>query len=172
MLGFLLDEIVLIFFAKMTPKKRNRNLTSQIYQSQIQQSTSSGSDPDQKVRNSRIFQFFFEKSKVHKLSKFEKSISWREMLLESEKGVDTKNFTRKKFLKFNHWCRNIVHDINIYVSAISWNIMVFEKGLLIKSKGYSQFWPSVKCGEKCQYITFLLCWPITTNYHSRGSLIF
>ena len=34
----------------MTPKKRNRNLTSQIYQSQIQQSTSSGSDPDQKVR--------------------------------------------------------------------------------------------------------------------------
>ena len=40
----------------MTPKKRNRNLTSQIYQSQIQQSTSSGSDPDQKVRNSRISQ--------------------------------------------------------------------------------------------------------------------
>ena len=79
----------------MTPKKRNRNLTSQIYQSQIQQSTSSGSDPDQKVRNSRIFEFFFEKSKVHKFSKFEKSISWLEMLLESEKGVDTKNFTRK-----------------------------------------------------------------------------
>ena len=77
----------------MTPKKRNRNLTSQIYQSQIQQSTSSGSDPDQKVRNSRIFDFFFfEKSKF---TKFEKSISWLEMLLESEKGVDTKNLTRK-----------------------------------------------------------------------------
>ena len=158
----------------MTPKKRNRNLTSQIYQSQIQQSTSSGSDPDQKVRNSRIFDFFFRKKQVHKFSKFEKSISWLEMLLESEKGekIWLEKFDSKNFLKFNHWCRNIVHDINIYVSAISWNIMVFEKGLLIKSKGYSQFWPSVKCGEKCQYITFLLCWPITTNYHSRGSLIF
>lgn len=42
----------------MTPKKRNRNLTSQIYQSQIQQSTSSGSDPDQKVRISRISKNF------------------------------------------------------------------------------------------------------------------
>ena len=40
----------LYFCVKMTPKKRNRNLTSQIYQSQIQQSTSSGSDPDQKVK--------------------------------------------------------------------------------------------------------------------------
>ena len=39
---------------KLTPKQRNRNLTSQIYQSQIQQSTSSGSDPDQKVRCSNI----------------------------------------------------------------------------------------------------------------------
>ena len=53
----------LYFCAKMTPKKRNRNLTSQIYQSQIQQSTSSGSDPDQKVRNSRILEFFSQKAK-------------------------------------------------------------------------------------------------------------
>ena len=53
--------IYLHFLLKMTPEKRNRNLTSQIYQSQIQQSTSSGSDPDQKVRNSRIFDFFRKK---------------------------------------------------------------------------------------------------------------
>jgi len=38
---------------KIKNKKRNRNLTSQIYQSQIQQSTSSGSDPDQKATLSR-----------------------------------------------------------------------------------------------------------------------
>ena len=57
-----------ISFSEMTPKKRNRNLTSQIYQSQIQQSTSSGSDPDQKVRlidfRSKLFEmahFFLRK---------------------------------------------------------------------------------------------------------------
>ena len=163
--------IYLHFLLKMTPEKRNRNLTSQIYQSQIQQSTSSGSDPDQKVRNSRIFVFFSKKAKFTnfqslKINFMARNFTWKRKRRRHEK------FHSKNFLKFNHWCRNIVHDINIYVSAISWNIMVFEKGLLIKSKGYSQFWPSVKCGEKCQYITFLLCWPITTNYHSRGSLIF
>ena len=56
----------------MTPKKRNRNLTSQIYQSQIQQSTSSGSDPDQKVRNFRIFAKFSGNSQKIKKTTFEK----------------------------------------------------------------------------------------------------
>ena len=151
----------------MTPKKRNRNLTSQIYQSQIQQSTSSGSDPDQKVR-------FWNGKNFHKSAKFTDFRMSKNQFHGSKHYLKAKkaSFDMKIFSKFNHWCRNIVHDINIYVSPISWNIMVFEKGLLIKSKGYSQFWPSVKCGEKCQYITFLLCWPITTNYHSRGSPIF
>ena len=57
------------FFSKMTPKKRNRNLTSQIYQSQIQQSTSSGSDPDQKVR---IFEFLAKVLKKAKFTNFRK----------------------------------------------------------------------------------------------------
>ena len=82
----------------MTPKKRNRNLTSQIYQSQIQQSTSSGSDPDQKVRNSRIFEFFFEKSKVHKFSKFKNQFHGSKFYLKAKKA-STRKISLEKFLE-------------------------------------------------------------------------